>query len=156
MLAVALAFAGAPDLVFLDEPTTGLDVEARRALWQAIGSFRDDGGTIVLTTHYLEEAEALASWVVVMREGRTVADGTVEEIRHQVGQSRVRYRGALPAGLPGVARATDADGWVTIYTHDADALVRELVGRAVAFTELEVRPASLEEAFVELTRDGTA
>lgn len=156
MLAVALAFVGAPDLVFLDEPTTGLDVEARRALWQAIGSFRDDGGTIVLTTHYLEEAEALASRVVVMREGRTVADGTVEEIRHQVGQSRVRYRGALPAGLPGVARATDADGWVTIYTHDADALVRELVGRAVAFTELGVRPASLEEAFVELTRDGTA
>jgi len=154
MLAVALAFAGGPEVAFLDEPTTGLDVQARRALWQAIGSFRDDGGTIVLTTHYLEEAEALASRVVVMREGRAVADATVEEIRHQVGQSRVRFRGALSDGLPGLVRATEADGWVTIYTHDADALVRALVGRETTFTDLEVRPASLEEAFVKLTRDG--
>ena len=151
MLAVALAFAGAPELVFLDEPTTGLDVEARRALWQAIGAFRDDGGTIVLTTHYLEEAEALASRVVVMHDGRGVADGSVEQIRQKVGQSRIRFRGPVPTALPGVARVDEADGWVTIYAQDADALVRAMVGGGTVFSDLEVRPASLEEAFVELT-----
>jgi ABC-2 type transport system ATP-binding protein len=151
MLAVALAFAGGPELVFLDEPTTGLDVEARRALWDAISAFRDDGGTIILTTHYLEEAEALASRIVVMHNGRTVADGSVDQIRQHVGQSRVRFRGVAPNDLPGIARIEEADGWCTIYAHDADEFVRAMVARGVSFSELEVRRASLEEAFVELT-----
>lgn len=151
MLAVALAFAGGPELVFLDEPTTGLDVEARRALWDAIGAFRDEGGTVILTTHYLEEAEALASRIVVMNNGRTVADGSVEEIRQHVGQSRVRFRGAAPHGLPGIARVEEADGWCTIYAHDADEFVRAMVAQEVPFSDLEVQRASLEEAFVELT-----
>jgi len=151
MLEVALAFAGGPEIVFLDEPTTGLDVEARSALWDAIAAFRDDGGTIVLTTHYLEEAEALASRIVVMSGGRTVVDGSVGQIRQRVGQSRVGFRGAAPRYLPGVARIQEEDGWYTVYAHDADAFVRAMVEQGVAFSDLEVRRASLEEAFVELT-----
>lgn len=106
ILAVALAFVGNPDLVFLDEPPTGLDVTARQALWQAVRRYRNTGGTAILTTHYLEEAEALATRVVVMCKGRAVAEGTVDEIRARVGQSRISYRGEAREGLPGVA----ADG----------------------------------------------
>ena len=150
-LAVALAFVGNPDLVFLDEPTTGLDVTARQALWQAVRGYRNAGGTIVLTTHYLEEAEALASRVIVLCEGRSVAQGTMDEIRSRVGQSRITYRGEAREGLPGVARVERSGEEVAIIAHDADAVVRALVTRGVAFSDLQVRPASLEEAFVAIT-----
>jgi ABC-2 type transport system ATP-binding protein len=82
-LSVALAFAGRPQAVFLDEPTTGLDVEARRAAWREIGLFAGEGGTVLLTTHYLEEAEALASRIVLIARGRIVAEGTSVELSAQ-------------------------------------------------------------------------
>lgn len=150
-LAVALAFVGAPELVFLDEPTTGLDVDARRALWAAIAAYRNDGGTVVLTTHYLEEAEALASRVVVVHKGRAVAEGSVDDIRRKVGQSRVRFEGDVPDDLPAVTRVERDAARATIYTNDADALVRALVAGGSPFSNLEVTPASLEEAFVSIT-----
>ena len=151
ILAVALAFAGNPDLVFLDEPTTGLDVTARQMLWQAVLRYRNGGGTAVLTTHYLEEAEALATRVVVMCGGRAVAEGTVDDIRARVGQSRITYRGDTRENLPGVTRVERVGEEVTILAYDADTVVRALVGRGVAFSDLQVRPASLEEAFVAIT-----
>jgi ABC-2 type transport system ATP-binding protein len=151
MLAVAMAFAGNPDLVFLDKPTTGLDVEARRALWRSIRVFRDHGGTVVLTTHYLEEAEALASRIVVIHRGKAVADGSVEAIRREVGQARVSYRGPDPDGLPGAVRAERNGEHVVVLASNADVFVRALVERGIPFVDLEVRPASLEEAFVEIT-----
>jgi ABC-2 type transport system ATP-binding protein len=89
-LAVALAFAGRPRLVVLDEPTTGLDVEARRGLWQVLRDFVADGGAVLLTTHYLEEAQALASRVVVIAGGRIVAHGSVEDVTARAGLSRVQ------------------------------------------------------------------
>ena len=150
-LAVALAFVGNPDLVFLDEPTTGLDVTARQALWQAVRGYRNGGGTIVLTTHYLEEAEALASRVVVMSKGRAVAGGTIDEIRARVGLSRIAYRGEVCEDLPGVTQLERAGEEVVVLADDADAVVRTLVTRGVVFRELQVRPASLEEAFVAIT-----
>ncbi len=88
-LALALAFAGNPQAVFLDEPTTGVDVEARHNLWTGIHSFVDAGGTVLLTTHYLEEAEALASRIVVIHNGSIIADGSVGEITASVGLSQV-------------------------------------------------------------------
>lgn len=154
-LAVALAFVGNPDLVFLDEPTTGLDVTARQTLWQAVLSYRSTGGTVVLTTHYLEEAEALATRVVVICQGRAVAEGTVDEIRARVGQSRITYRGEAREGLPGATRVERVGEEVAILAHDADAVVRALVTHGVAFSELQVRPASLEEAFVAITEGNT-
>jgi ABC-2 type transport system ATP-binding protein len=172
-LAVALAFAGRPRIVFLDEPTTGLDVEARRALWDGIRDFHAEGGTVVLTSHYLEEIEALARRVVVIGGGRVLADDTVEAVRGRVAVRRVSFTSPAPipeladggsleiTGLPGAEHdgnrahllGVERDGdRVHLLTSDADRLVRELVARNVPFTGLEVRPTSLEEAFLTLTR----
>jgi len=151
-VAVALAFVGRPRIVFLDEPTTGLDVEARHGLWDGIREFHADGGTVVLTSHYLEEIEALARRVVVIGGGRVLADDTVAAVRGLVSIRRVSLTLPVPVpDLPGVV-GTERDGDRThLLTGDADRLVRDLVARDVPFTELEVRPTSLEEAFLTLT-----
>ncbi len=150
-LAVALAFVGRPRLVFLDEPTTGLDVEARHGLWQAIRSFHARGGTVLLTSHYLEEIDALAERVIVLGEGRVLADDTVDAVRRLVGVHRVSVTIAELPRLSGLVRV-DRDGERThLLTTDADRLVRELVQSGAAFSGLEVRPTSLEEAFLALT-----
>jgi ABC-2 type transport system ATP-binding protein len=152
-LAIAMAFAGNPRAVVLDEPTTGLDVETRRAVWQTLRAYVAGGGSVLLTTHYLEEAEALAQRVVVINRGRLVADGSVETIRAHIKRRRVRFRCAAPPSLPPERRLdTDGDRY-TLLTEDADAFVRELVGRAVPFSELEVAPASFEDAFLELMEE---
>ncbi|MBW6437752.1 ABC transporter ATP-binding protein [Actinoplanes hulinensis] len=153
-LAVALAFAGRPEIVFLDEPTTGLDVEARRALWEGIREFHAGGGTVVLTSHYLEEIEALASRVVVLAQGRVLADDSVAAVRGLVGIRRISLTSAVPLtdfdfdGLVSVERAGDR---VHLLTPDADRMVRTLVSHDVPFRDLEVRPTSLEEAFLAMT-----
>ncbi|MEV0806393.1 ABC transporter ATP-binding protein [Micromonospora sp. NPDC050200] len=150
-LAVALAFVGRPRLVVLDEPTTGLDVEARHTLWEAIRAFHADGGTVLLSSHYLEEVEALAQRVVVIGQGRVLADDTVNAVRGIVGVRRVSLiADELPA-LPGVVATEHAEGRTHLLTTDADQLVRDLVTGGVAFRELEVRPTSLEEAFLAIT-----
>jgi ABC-2 type transport system ATP-binding protein len=151
-VAVALAFAGRPRIVFLDEPTTGLDVEARHALWAGIRAFHADGGTVVLTSHYLEEVEALASRVVVIGGGRVLADDTVAAVRAMVAIRRVSMTVAVPVpDLPGVV-GTERDGERThLLTPDADRLVRDLIAHDVPFRDLEARPTSLEEAFLTLT-----
>jgi ABC-2 type transport system ATP-binding protein len=151
-LAVALAFAGKPQAVFLDEPTTGLDVEARRALWTSIRTYADAGGGILLTTHYLEEAQALAGRVVVLHEGRVAAEGAPDSLARRVGLARVRVRGSAPDGLAGVERVELDGARTTLYTADVDGTVRALVDARVPLDELEVLPASLEEAFVAVTR----
>ena len=151
-VAVALAFVGRPRIVFLDEPTTGLDVQARRFLWDGIRSFQADGGTVVLTSHYLEEIEALARRVVVIGGGRVLADDTVGAVRGLVAVRRVSLTSPVPLPvLPGLS-GTDREGdrWHLV-TPDSDRLVRDLVAADVPFTDLEVRPASLEEAFLTLT-----
>ncbi|SBT50742.1 ABC transporter ATP-binding protein [Micromonospora auratinigra] len=156
-LALALAFVGRPRLVVLDEPTTGLDVEARRDLWEAVRAFHAEGGTVLLTSHYLEEIEALAQRVVVIGQGRVLADDTVAAIRGIVGVRRVSVTvdGPLPA-LPGIRGVEEAEGRTHLLTGDADQLVRDLVGSGVPFRDLEVRPTSLEEAFLTITAPGSA
>ncbi|SCF11091.1 ABC-2 type transport system ATP-binding protein [Micromonospora matsumotoense] len=154
-LAVALAFVGRPRLVILDEPTTGLDVEARHTLWEAIRSFHADGGTVLLSSHYLEEVEALAQRVVVLGQGRVLADDTVDAIRGIVGVRRVSLTADDLPTLPGVVATERTDGRTHLLTTDADQLVRDLVTAGVAFRELEVRPTSLEEAFLAITTTGT-
>jgi ABC-2 type transport system ATP-binding protein len=153
-VAVALAFAGRPRVVLLDEPTTGLDVEARHAVWDGVRAFHADGGTVLLTSHYLDEVEALAGRVTVIDRGRIVADGDVAEITRRVGLRRVTLTCAEPPDLPGVA-GVERDGDRTLLlTPDADRLVRDLVASGVAFRDLEIRAASLEEAFLALTGEG--
>jgi ABC-2 type transport system ATP-binding protein len=151
-VAVALAFVGRPRIVFLDEPTTGLDVEARRALWDGVRGFHADGGTVVLTSHYLEEIEALAERVVVIGGGRVLADDTVAAVRGLVAIRRVSLTSAVPLpDLPGVVGSEREGDRLHLLTPDADRLVRDLVMHDVAFADLEVRPTSLEEAFLTIT-----
>lgn len=138
-MAVALAFVGRPRVVLLDEPTTGLDVDARQDLWAAIREFHAGGGTVLLTSHYLEEIDALARRVVVIDRGRVLIDDTVEAVRSRVAVRRVSYR-------------TGAGDRVEEMTEDADALVRGLVRSGADFQDLEVSRAGLEEAFLTLTR----
>lgn len=154
-LGTALAFLGNPEVVFLDEPSTGLDVEARRLLWDTIRSFHAEGGTVLLTTHYLEEAEALAERIAVIHRGRLVAEGTRREVTSRIALRRVRFRAAAVPRVEPVARSAfeAGAGVVTLYTPDADRVVRRLVETGVAFRDLEVLPAGLEEAFVSLVRD---
>lgn len=150
-LAVALAFAGDPALVVLDEPTTGLDVEARRALWDGVRAYHDGGGTVLLTSHYLDEIEELAQRVVVIGAGRVLAEGDTASVRRLVGLSLVELRSDALPPLPGVVR-DDVDGdRHRLHTADADLLVRDLVRSGAAFRDLQVRTASLEEAFLTLT-----
>jgi ABC-2 type transport system ATP-binding protein len=151
-LAVALAFAGRPRIVFLDEPSTGLDVEARHSLWDGVRAFSAEGGTVVLTSHYLEEVEALARRVVVIGGGRVLADDSVPAVRNMVAIRRVSLTSdVLLPDLPGVVGVEHDGDRTHLLTPDADRLVRDLVVHEVPFTDLEVRPTSLEEAFLTLT-----
>lgn len=151
-LSVALALVGRPRLLVLDEPTTGLDVDARHLLWQKVREFHADGGTVVVTSHYLEEVEALAQRVVVVASGRLLVDDTLDAVRARVQQRRVSIRARALPDLVHVVRAeAGADGRWSLFTGDSDALVRELVRADVDFEDLEVAPASLEEAFLALT-----
>jgi ABC-2 type transport system ATP-binding protein len=151
-LAVALAFVGRPRLAVLDEPTTGLDVQARRALWDGIRAFHADGGTVLITSHYLEEIEALADRVVVVGQGKVLADDTVAAIRGLVGVRRVSLAAPELPALPGVLGVERQDDGVThLLTADADQLVRDLVASGAPWRDLEVRPTTLEEAFLTLT-----
>jgi ABC-2 type transport system ATP-binding protein len=151
-VAVALAFVGRPRIVFLDEPSTGLDVEARHALWDGVRAFSAEGGTVVLTSHYLEEVEALARRVVVIGGGRVLADDSVPAVRNMVAIRRVSLTNVLPLpALPGVLDVERDGDRTHLLTADADRLVRDLVSHDVAFCDLEVRPTSLEEAFLTLT-----
>jgi ABC-2 type transport system ATP-binding protein len=143
LVAVALAFAGAPRFVVLDEPTTGLDLAARRRVWQAIRDHAASGGTALLTTHQLEEADALASRVVVLDRGCIVAGGSVAEIKATAGLTHVSFR--APTGLV-VAGATRDGDRLQFAVSDGGELVERLVGDGLFLADLEVRPLTLEEA----------
>ena len=153
----ALALCGNPQILFLDEPTTGLDIGARAALWKTIRQLVAEGGAVVLTTHYLEEAEALADRVSVLVRGRIVAAGSVQELRARVAQRRIRCLSTLASEA--VARwpevrsiARDGDR-IEIVTAAAEAVVRQLLAEDSCLSELEVQRAGLAEAFVEITRE---
>ncbi len=138
----ALALVGDPELIFLDEPTTGFDPEARRAAWETVRSLRALGKTILLTTHYLEEAQALADRVAIVKDGRVLAIGPPRELGVGAAHYRVAYR--------------DPDGeLVERETDDPTALLHELTGEALArggrLEELSVGRPTLEDVYLELT-----
>ncbi|WP_418275629.1 ABC transporter ATP-binding protein [Isoptericola jiangsuensis] len=156
-LAVALSMVGRPRVLLLDEPTTGLDVSARQELWDAIRDYHAGGGTVLLTSHYLEEVQALAERVVVIDRGVVRADDTMAQILHRVGLRQVVLRSPqdLSAWTLVVRGSYRPDGAQELYTTDADALVRDLVLAGVEFSDLQVRGASLEEAFAQMVADTT-
>jgi ABC-2 type transport system ATP-binding protein len=153
----ALALCGRPKLLFLDEPTVGMDIEARQKLWNAIRALVAEGASIVLTTHYLEEAEALADRVCVMARGKVVSEGSVEALRARIALKRVWCATRLPlaeaAAWPEVADARLDGQRLCLSTEHVEALVRRLLAHDAQLSALEVRAAGLAEAFTELTRD---
>ncbi len=153
----ALAICGRPELLFLDEPTTGLDVEARQAVWTVIRTLVETGCAVLLTTHYLEEAEALAHRVAVLVRGRIVAEGTVDEVRAQGVCRRIRCVTRVSAeqvrAWPDVGRATQQEGRLEIEAAAAEPIVRRLLDADPQLRELEVRRAGLAEAFIQMTRE---
>jgi ABC-2 type transport system ATP-binding protein len=154
----ALAICGDPELIFLDEPTVGMDVEARRAFLDSIRSFAQHGKTIVLTTHYLEEADELAQRVVVIDRGVVVADGSPAEIKSHVGGKRVSFRTTAPlhaselAGLP-FSNLQQDDDRTRLLSNEPEAILRELFRRGLEIRDLQVVGADLEEAFLVITHD---
>jgi ABC-2 type transport system ATP-binding protein len=153
----ALAICGDPDLLFLDEPTAGLDVEARRALWEQIRRLIDHGKTVLLTTHYLEEADALADRIAVINQGEIIAEGTPAEIKAQTSGKRIRCITALSLAsllqIPGVTNAKQDREAVEIQAREAEPVVRALLDRDPSLSGLEITSAGLEEAFLALTQD---
>jgi ABC-2 type transport system ATP-binding protein len=153
----ALAIVGRPELLFLDEPTVGLDVKAREALWKVVRDLKHEGCSIVLTTHYLEEAEALADRVVVMARGRRITSGTVDEIRGLVSRKQVSFVTKLSAeslrAWPEVVQLSTERDRISISTNDAESLLARLFREDPGLGDIEVRRAGLAEAFTELTSE---
>lgn len=155
----ALAICGDPDLLFLDEPTVGLDVEARRMLWDEIRHLVSRGKTVLLTTHYLQEADALADRIAVINKGEIIAEGTPATIKAQTSGKRIRCVTSLsiPAlrQISGVTEVKEDREAVEIHTGVAEPVVRELLARDASLSGLEVTSAGLEEAFIALTHDSS-
>ena len=154
-LRFALAVAGGPALIVLDEPTAALDVEARRAFWTSMRGYAARGNTVLFSTHYLEEADDNADRVLVIDQGRTVADGSGERIKRAVGGTLVSFdlAGAGSEGLralPGVTAVEIRGDRAVLRSGDSDATVMALAG-AGRVRRLQVTPASLEDAFLTLT-----
>ena len=156
-LDVALGLVGDPDLVFLDEPTTGFDPSARRAAWEVVRNMRTLGKTIVLTTHYMDEAQYLADRICVIAAGQVVAEGTPETLRARTEQ-RTRIRFELPPGMDATAlpiTVTVETGMAVIETPTPTRSLRDLTTWAVAqgleLPNLEVTRPSLEDVYLELT-----
>lgn len=156
----AVALCGRPRLLFLDEPTVGMDIEARQMLWAAIRHLVDEGNSVVLTTHYLEEAEALANRVCVMARGRIISEGSVDALRARIALKRVWCSTRLALGelraWPEVAEARMDGNRLCLSTEYPELLVHRLLAQDAALSGLEVRAAGLAEAFTELTRDDNA
>jgi ABC-2 type transport system ATP-binding protein len=155
-LLFALAICGDPDLLFLDEPTVGMDVEARRMLWKQIRQLVARGKTVLLTTHYLEEADALADCIVVINQGTIIAEGTPADIKTRTAGRQVRCVTTLPiatvCSIAGVREARSDRGALVICTAEAEVVVRELMLRDPHLRDLEVSNGGLEEAFLALTQ----
>ncbi|WP_214410807.1 ABC transporter ATP-binding protein [Sphaerisporangium fuscum] len=154
----ALAIAGAPRLLVLDEPTAAMDVESRRAFWAGMRDYAAQGRTVLFATHYLEEADENSDRVIVVAGGRVVADGTAAEIKAGAGGSSVAFSldGQSSAGLdalPGVTAVEILSGTVTLRTADVDATVAALYrGTTLDVRDLRIDGADLEDAFLTLTR----
>ncbi|MFD9697960.1 ABC transporter ATP-binding protein [Lentzea sp. NPDC059081] len=154
-LDLALALLGKPEVLFLDEPTTGLDPESRRNTWELIRSLLLEGVTVLLTTHYLEEAQALADRLAIMHRGRIVAQGTVSEVVDAY-PSRISFVPPPGVSLPFVADS-DSSGRMTVRTNDLQRTLHELLAWAhqsgVELSGLDARSASLEEAFLAIAEE---
>ncbi len=155
----ALAICGQPDLLFVDEPTVGLDVEARRSLWAELTAMRDAGTAIVLTTHYLEEADALADHIVMLTDGRVVASGSPAQIKAFASGKRLRFRSNLStrelARWPEVEHLHADRDRIECRSRHAEALLRRLLAADPHLADIEVSALSLEDAVLSISAANT-
>jgi len=153
----AMAICAKVEILFLDEPTVGLDIEAREAMWTSLRKLVAEGCSIVLTTHYLEEAEALAHRVMVIAQGSVIAEGSVESIRSRVALRKIRCISSLDISTikqwPHIDSVTQDGQYMTIQTMDAESVARRLLNEDAGLKQLEIKRAGLAEAFIELTKE---
>ncbi|HEY0247244.1 MAG TPA: ABC transporter ATP-binding protein [Gryllotalpicola sp.] len=158
----AVAIVSNPELLLLDEPTAAMDVEARRTFWESMRDFTDEGRTVVFATHYLDEADAYADRIVMLRAGRVVADGTPTEVKAIVSGRRIRavLPGLTDAGLagiralPGVTSAEARGEHLEIEAAHSDGALRALLARFPELHDIEVTARSMDDAFLALTEGG--
>ena len=155
----ALAIAGDPEILVLDEPTAAMDVEVRREFWVSMHAYAALGHTILFATHYLEEAETSASRLLIIAQGKLIADGTVANIQARYGQPRVAFicPDAIPAmfdRLPGISATEIVGERVTLHTHDADTTARELIASDIPWKDIEIKSSDLEDTFIRLVHEG--
>ena len=163
---IAKALAHEPQVLFLDEPTAGVDVELRRDMWEMVRALRESGVTIILTTHYIEEAEEMADRIGVISKGELILVEEKAALMQKLGKKQLTLQlqeplTAVPADLAGYQLELGADGAELIYTFDTQAehtgiaeLLRRLTAKGVDFKDLRTQESSLEEIFVSLVRGG--
>ena len=165
---IAKALSHDPELLFLDEPTAGVDVELRRDMWRQIGALRDAGTTIILTTHYIEEAQEMADRVGVINKGRLLLVDDKAAIMAKLGSTEARITltarmSAVPDALAAYPVALENEGRVLVYRggdgsgkgkREAAELIKALVGQGISFDEIDTRESSLEDIFVDLVENG--
>jgi ABC-2 type transport system ATP-binding protein len=155
----ALSIVGDPDLIFLDEPTVAMDVEARRSFWEQVRDFANLGKTILFSTHYLEEADAIADRIVVIHQGQIIKDGSPHDIKRLVAAKTVKLKTDVwleqAQSFPAVERATQDNGYLTIYSNEPEKFISELIRKGHTMTDLTVTDTDLEAAFVSLTQKQT-
>lgn len=166
-LMIAKALAHEPKILFLDEPTAGVDVELRRGMWDMVAQLREQGATIILTTHYIEEAEELADRIGVINKGEIVLVDEKASLMRQLGQKRLKLLlteplTAIPDALSGEPLTLEDDGFCLVYTYETrvdDPGVADFLRRAteagVPFKDVETKQSSLEEIFVNLVRNAS-
>jgi ABC-2 type transport system ATP-binding protein len=155
-LSFALALVGNPQLIFLDEPTVGMDVGSREVFWRTIGELRNQGKTIILTTHYMNEVEAIADRVVIVNNGRIIADGSVPEIQSVTQKNSISFTLAgyvtddALTSLPGVSLMNRNGNRVELFAADTDQLIFAIVHQGIPVKELQTHRSGLEAALNEL------
>src|SRR5262245_55924206 len=161
---IAKALVHEPEILFLDEPTAGVDVELRKDMWEVVRKLRESGVTIILTTHYIEEAELMADRVGVINKGELILVEDKTELMHKLGKKQMTLElqqklGAVPAGLESYDLELSADGQALIYTYEAQGdrrgvtrLIEELLRQGVRLKDIHTTQSSLEDIFVDLVR----
>jgi ABC-2 type transport system ATP-binding protein len=156
-LLFGLAVCGDPEIVFLDEPTVGMDIEARRGLWTQIRALAAQGKTVLLTTHYLEEADALAHRIVVINKGKVVSQGTPAEVKGTFASRKIKCVTSLSTAqiwaIPGVVDVEQTGKLTTVTAGNAEGVLRKLLAYDEELSGLEVISPGLEDAFLALTQE---
>ncbi len=155
-LLFALSICGNPKLLFLDEPTVGLDVNARKSLWQAILDLKQQGASIVLTTHYLEEADYLSDRIIMLNQGQVIQCGTPEQIKSQVNSKIIRFSSTATVQqlmqLKTIHKVEFIDGYYQIKSKNSEVIIKEIVKSDIDISDLTVTGAALEDAFIALNQ----